>query len=151
MQSNNKIDTALSAALEISEENLRQNSQLGYGFQEQDKKWKIIVKYYGDIKEIERIFPDTNVVELLNQFAIITTGREYIDAIASLPQIQYVEKPKRIYFNLRQGRSISCVNGVQKNPSQDGENDSQSISLSGRGVLIGIVDSGERVKKMFLE
>lgn len=51
---------------------------------------------------------------------MITTREEYISAIAAMPEIEYIEKPKRLYFNLEQGRSASCINTIPKNPQDQG-------------------------------
>ncbi|MCI8771750.1 MAG: hypothetical protein HFH73_11520 [Lachnospiraceae bacterium] len=147
-EQNEKIDGGLNLALQIPKNELEQSSNLQYGYNEAARQWQIIVKYIGDIKRFEEIFQDTRVVELLNQYAIITTREEYIAAIAAMPEIEYIEKPKRLYFNLEQGRSASCINTVQRNPSGQGVGSQfggSNLNLSGQGVLVGIVDSGGRV------
>ena len=48
------------------------------------------------------------------------------------PQIEYVEKPKRLFFQAANGRRVSCVPPVQNPP----------FSLFGSGVLVAIIDSG---------
>jgi len=143
-----KIDNSLSLSLQLPEAERMQSEFLQYGYNQETKRWQIIVKYIGDIKRFEEIFQDTEVVELLNQYAIITTKEEYIAAIAAMPEIEYVEKPKKLYFNLEQGRNASCVSGVQKIPGSSGVQAGMGggrRGLSGRGVLVGIIDSGERV------
>lgn len=139
-----KMDSSLSLALQIPKEELAQSDNLQYGYDQTTRYWQIIVKYIGDIKRFEEIFSDTRVVELLNQYAIITTREEYISAIAAMPEIEYIEKPKRLYFNLEQGRSASCINTVQKNPAVQagGSSGSAGLALSGQGVFVGIIDSG---------
>lgn len=140
-----KIDGGLNLALQVPDREMLQSDYLRYGYNQEEESWQIIVKYIGDIKRFEGIFPNTRVVELLNQYAIITTKAAYIPAIAAMPEIEFVEKPKRLYFNLEQGRSASCVNTVQKNPSVPITAGVGGLNLSGKGVLVGIIDSGERV------
>ena len=53
--------------------------------------------------------------------------------ITNIEEIEYVEKPKRLYFALNQARAASCFLPVQS---------ADFLQLSGRGVLLGIVDSG---------
>lgn len=137
-----KIDSGLSLALQIPNEELFQSDFLQYGYDQSEESWQIIVKYVGDIKRFEEIFPDTRVVVLLNQYAIITTRAAYIAAIAAMPEIEFIEKPKRLYFNLEQGRSASCINTVQKNPVVQNVVGAGGLNLSGQGVLVGIIDSG---------
>lgn len=157
-EGNEKIEGALNLVLQIPDVGQETESMLRYGYDEDTRLWQVIVKYIGDIKRIEDIFADTKVVELLNQYAIITTREEYLSAIAALPEIEYMEKPKRIYFNLDIGRSVSCINSVQGSVQESiGERSKQEevilltpttpaqteeFNLTGEGVLIGIVDSG---------
>lgn len=140
-----KIDSGLNLALQVPEGEMLQSDYLQYGYNQEEESWQIIVKYIGNIKRFEEIFPNTRVVELLNQYAIITTKAAYIPAIAAMPEIEFVEKPKRLYFNLEQGRSASCINTVQKNPAVQITAGVRGLNLSGKGVLVGIIDSGERV------
>lgn len=140
-----KLDSGLSMALQVPDGEMLQSDYLQYGYNEEEESWQIIVKYIGDIKRFEEIFADTRVVELLNQYAVITTKAAYIPAIAAMPEIEFVEKPKRLYFNLEQGRSASCINTVQKNPAVQVTAGDRGLYLSGKGVLVGIIDSGERV------
>ena len=140
-----KIDNSLNLSLQLPEAERMQSESLQYGYNQETKRWQIIVKYIGDIKRFEEIFQDTEVVELLNQYAIITTREEYIAAIAAMPEIEYVEKPKKLYFNLEQGRNASCINGVQRVSNLSGGQAGMGGGrprLSGRGVLVGIIDSG---------
>lgn len=147
-EQNEKLDGGLNLALQLPKEELAQSGDLQYGYNQTTRYWQLIVKYIGDIKRFEEIFSDTRVIELFNQYAIITTREEYISAIAAMPEIEYVEKPRKLYFNLEQGRSASCINTVQKNPvgqSVGSTSGGANLDLSGQGVLVGIIDSGERV------
>ena len=59
-----------------------------------------------------------------------------MDMLADLEEIEYVEKPKSLFFAVSQGRSASCMNAVQSGFSPLG------FSLTGKGVLVACVDSG---------
>lgn len=146
-----KIDGGLNLALQIPDAEMMQSDSLQFGYSQEEETWQVIVKHIGDIKRFEKIFPDTRVVELLNQYAVITTRSAYIPAIAAMPEIEFVEKPKRLYFNLEQGRSASCINTVQKNLVLQNPIGGRGLNLSGKGVLIGIIDSGECVIILFGE
>ena len=97
---------------------------------------KIIVKYYGDIESIAGSYPDTKVSTLYNQYAIVTIPEEYIDDLAARSGIEYIERSRNLYFNVSTGREVSCINSIQVQNSIDG------LNLTGKGVLIGIIDSG---------
>lgn len=133
------VDTALQIAREAIAEGIDTNDDLLYGYDEANQSWQVIIKYNGDIKKIETLFADTKVVELFNQYAVVTTKAQYLSAIAALPEVEYMEKPKKLYYNLDFSRSISCINAVQETASAS---PGQAVRLSGQGVLVGIVDSG---------
>lgn len=97
---------------------------------------RIIVKYYGDIENVMSEYPDTRVSTLYNQYAIVDIPEEYIDELIGKDGIEYVERSRDLYFNVNVGRSISCINSVQVQNSTGG------LNLTGKGVLVGIIDSG---------
>ena len=72
------------------------------------------------------------VVPLLGGYAVVTLPESEIKAYSAREQIEFIEKPKRLYFETFQGREASCIL-----PVQEGKN-----GLTGKGVLVGIVDAG---------
>lgn len=42
---------------------------------------------------------------MINEYAILTVPESEIDYISSLPQIEYVEKPKRLFFAINQAKA----------------------------------------------
>ncbi len=103
---------------------------------------EIIVKYVDSIRYAEKLFPGIRVVELFNQYAIVTLGEEHLEEFSALPEVVYVEPPKRVYYNLQAGRRASCLSGVQGNPNVSGIRGGAGRNRTGRGVFVGIVDSG---------
>ena len=97
------------------------------------------------IRYAEELFPGIRVVELFNQYAIVTIEEEQLEEFSALPEVVYVELPKRVYYNLQAGRRASCLSGVQGNPNIPGIQGGRGRNLTGSGVFVGIVDSGERV------
>lgn len=97
---------------------------------------RIIVKYYGDIESIISEYPDTKVSTLYNQYAIVDIPEIYIDELLGKNGIEYIERSRDLYFNVNIGRGVSCINSIQVQNSIDG------LNLTGKGVLIGIIDSG---------
>jgi len=106
---------------------------------------EVIVKYVDSIRYAETLFPGIRVVELFNQYAIVTLEEEDLEGFSALPEVVYVELPKRVYYNLQEGRRISCLSGVQENPNVSVPLGGMGRNLTGKDVFIGIVDSGERV------
>ena len=64
-------------------------------------------------------------------FGIITTKIGDLDKILVIPEIQYVELPKTVYTSFIESNRASCIERVW-----------ELYNLTGKGVLIGFIDSG---------
>ena len=91
----------------------------------------MIVKYSGSLERIMQEL-DIGVVELSGGYAIITIPEGLIDCLVNYEEIIFVEKPKRLFYEVNEGKLASCINPVQMAP----------YSLFGEGVLIAVIDSG---------
>lgn len=129
-----KADNLLNLALDATSEEREKSLQLNVGYDREDNTWELIVKYSGNLRAV--LGENVKIVELLNGFAVLTLSEGEIDALTKLPEIEYVEKPKSLFFAVSQGRSASCMNVVQSAFSPLGE------PLTGKGVLVACVDSG---------
>lgn len=130
---NQKLELLLNLALEIEETERLKSGQLGVGFSESTGRWELIVKYNGDIGRLQ-----SNVIlveELIAGYAIVTIPENLIETFTQLDEVEYVEKPKRLYFSTLQGKQASCIFPVT----------AREPYLTGKGVLIAVIDSGERV------
>lgn len=125
-----KIENLLNLALNATRREREKSLELDVGYRRDDKEWELIVKYSGTLNELREI--GIQVVELSNEFAILTVPESLVERLADFPQIEYVEKPKRLFFQVENGRRVSCVPPVQNPP----------FSLFGSGVLVAIIDSG---------
>ncbi len=104
---------------------------------------EVIVKYNGDLSFLEA--EGISVVILYGGYAILEAPVERLREIAALPQIEYLEVPKRLYFSVNQGKTASCITPLQRGevPGRSMEGGLRPASgLTGRGILVGIVDSG---------
>lgn len=152
MENDEKLDSEFRFALDLSEREREQSSTLNTGFDEATATWRVIVRYYGDLYEVERQLPGVQVIPLYHQYGIVRVPQEQLEALAAIPQIQYMEKPKEVYFSLEAGRSASCINLVQGREAQEEQFDGnvgvesgapvQGSGLTGNGVIVGIADSG---------
>lgn len=125
-----KIENQLNLALNATEEERIKSQSLEVGYDPEERTWELIVKYSGDLSEIA---PEAiQVTELYNEYAILIVPESMIDRLASFWQIEYIEKPKRLYFARAEGKRSSCMTAVQRPP----------LSLSGKGVLVAMLDSG---------
>lgn len=128
-----KAENLLNLALDTPESERAQTDELNVGFDEAERTWEVIVKYHGNLKErLEHEFPEVSLRELTGGFGILRIPESDVEAVIALNEIEYAEKPKRLYFAVNRAKAVSCFLPVQS--GLDG--------LSGNGVLIGILDSG---------
>ena len=125
-----KIENLLNLALDATAEERERSGELEVGYEPEGREWELIVKYSGDVEQMRETA--VSVTELLNEYAIVVIKEEQIEAFAALPGVDFIEKPKSLYFQADAGRSASCVDAVQEPP----------LGLGGRGVLVGVIDSG---------
>ena len=125
-----KIENILNLALEATPGERARSAELDVGYDAGERAWDLIIKYSGSLDAAREI--SESVTELLNNYAVVRIREDRIEALASLPEVEFVEKPKSLYFQTDVGRQVSCIDAVQVAP----------YGLTGRGVLVGIVDSG---------
>lgn len=132
-----KLDNLLNLALDATEEEREKSRNLNVGYEKQTRKWEIIVKYseMGDSVEALLGGSGISVVPLLGGYAIVTLSESILDEYSRRPQIEFIEKPTRLYFEDLFSKEASCITQVQRD-------EPGNLQLTGRGVLIGIVDSG---------
>ena len=58
---------------------------------------KVIVKYYGSLDRVREIDESVKVSELLAQYAIVDIAYELLDELRNVPEIIYIEEPRRVY------------------------------------------------------
>ena len=93
---NAKLENLLNPALAATESEIQKSQVLNIGYTPDTRTWELIVKYHGPL---ERLESDVIHIEpLLNGYAIATVREDFIDAFADLDEVEYVEKPKRLYF-----------------------------------------------------
>ena len=126
-----KLDNLLNLALDATEEEREKSRNLNVGYEKQTRKWEIIVKHSEALPGGSEI----SVVSLLGGYAIVTLPESMLDEYSRRPQIEFIEKPTRLYFEDFFSKEASCITQVQRN-------EPGNLQLTGRGVLIGIVDSG---------
>ena len=127
---NQKIENMLNLALNATEEEREKSLELDVGYDPIEREWDLIVKYSGDLEQIEGL--PAKVVRLRNEFAIITVRESLIEKLAGFSQIEYIEKPKRLFFELENGKRVSCIDAIQNTRP----------FLFGKGVIVAVIDSG---------
>lgn len=125
-----KIENLLNLALSANEEEREKSLELDVGYYPVARTWEVIIKYSGTLGQVREIAE--SVVELSNEFAIVTVREDRLEALAGIEAVEYIEKPKRLFFQVENGRRVSCMTSVQIRPPK----------LYGTGVLVAIIDSG---------
>ncbi len=127
---NQKLENSLNLALDTGEREREASQDLNVGFDPRSRTWELIVKYSGSLDPVRVM--GVQVEEMRNEYAVLVVPEELIDQVSALPQIEYVEKPKRLFFAVNRARAASCINPLQENP----------YNLTGRGILVAVLDSG---------
>ncbi|WP_418617934.1 S8 family peptidase [[Ruminococcus] torques] len=125
-----KLENLLNLALDADQGERERSEELDVGYDKEENVWELIVKYSGTLEAVRQTA--RSVTGLLNGYAVIVIEEERIGQLAQLPEVEFIEKPKKLYFQTDVGRQVSCIDIVQDMP----------LSLRGKGTLIGIVDSG---------
>lgn len=131
MPINGKIDNQLNLALDVSEEDRLKSGVLNVGYSPDTDLWELIVRFTGNLDRVRREL-QISAVELTNEYAILTVPQYLIERLAEYDEIVFIEKPKRLSFEVNRGRTASCINPVQ----------SGVLNLFGEGVYVAIIDSG---------
>lgn len=127
---NQKLENLLNLALETPEAVRLQTDNLNVGFDSRSRSWELIVKYHGSLDGLEAL--GVSVEYLINSYAILTVPEQLVEAVSNIEEIEYVEKPKRYYYQDMDPAADSCITQVTL----------QDPFLSGEGVLVAVLDSG---------
>lgn len=127
---NQKLENLLQLALQTLEETRARTGDLNVGFDEETRTWELIIKYHGNLEGLE----EAGILfePLIAGYGILTVPEPLVEAVAELEQIEYVEKPKRYFYQITNPVSDSCIVQVS----------GRDLSLTGKGVLLAVLDSG---------
>ena len=125
-----KLENLLNLALNSAEDEREKSLNLNVGYDPLDREWDLIIKYSVNLDRVRKIA--SKVTELQNEYAVIRITESRIDILSGIPEVENVEKPKRLFFQAAEGRRVSCINAVQDT----------RLSLYGQGILVAIIDSG---------
>lgn len=125
-----KNENLLNLALQTPEEERARSLELNVGYDDREQTWEVIVKYHGSLQRLAEW--GITVEEMIAGYAILTVPESEMGRLAEVEEIEYVEKPKRLFFSDISGNTASCY--APGSPIfQD---------LTGRGVLVAVIDSG---------
>ena len=126
-----KIENLLTISMDISEEERKKSEQLNAGFDPVEQTWEFVMKYSGSEEELKAFWPRP-IVFLYNQYAVSRGTKEEIERLAENLQVEWIEKPKTMEYELLDGIRASCISPVTP-PQGD---------LTGRGIVVAVIDSG---------
>lgn len=143
---NEKIENLLNLALEATRREREKSLELSVGFDAVQRTWEVIVKYGGTTEELKELlqknfpeyFDEILFTNLRNEYAILVLPESIVDGVAGLAEIEYMEKPKRLFFAVNEGKRVSCITPLQA-PIGTGR---IGGGLSGVNVLMAVIDSG---------
>ena len=127
-----KFENLLNLALDATGKEREKSLQLGVGYEPEGERWELIVKYSGNIMRLAEENPQIQVTELMNEYAILNAPENAMIQISNAPEVEYVEKPKRLYFAVREGKQASCITPLQ----------GANYALTGKDVILAVLDSG---------
>ena len=125
-----KQENLLSLAMKSTEEERVKSEILNVGINNETKRWEVIVKYHGDLEKIAN--DEIQVEILIAGYAIVTLPVFLLEALAQLEEVEYIEKPKSLVYGLYESKAESCILPISVPVGE----------LSGKGVLLAVIDSG---------
>lgn len=128
-----KMENLLNLALETPEAVRQKTESLNVGFDEATRSWELIVKYNGNLDALSAL--SVKVEYLIAGYAILTVPENLVEQVSDLDEIEYMEKPKRYYYSVSGPTDGFCFPLVTM----------REPFLSGEGILMAVLDSGERV------
>lgn len=107
-----KRENLLNLALSASEEERLKSENLEIGYDPEDKTWELILRYSGNLNRLRELSDQgVTVRELFNGYAIARVPQGLLDQVSGLREIQYIEKPKRLFFAMDMAKAASCLFG----------------------------------------
>ena len=128
---NQKLEDQLSLALDTPAQMREKSDNLDTGYAPEENTWELIVKYNGNL---DRMTGSIRVEPLIAGYAIVTIPENLIGAFSRMEEIEFIEKPKKLYPQVTAGLGASCFYPLLQPVS--------GKALSGQGVYMAILDSG---------
>lgn len=128
---NQKLEDQLSLALDTPAQMREKSDNLDTGYAPEENTWELIVKYNGNL---DRLTGGIRVEPLIAGYAIVTIPENLIGAFSRMEEIEFIEKPKKLYPQVTAGLGASCFYPLLQPVS--------GKVLSGQGVYMAILDSG---------
>lgn len=112
------------------------------GYDQNTKRWELIIQYNGTVEKLQEQLPQAEIYPLSGGYAIVRLPESQVNDLAGLSQVEYIEKPKRLYFEVNRAIRDACIAPVQSGNQVSQNVYGRDADLSGRGTLTAIIDSG---------
>ena len=153
---NEKMENLLNLALDATQREREKSLELDVGYNRQERTWEVIVKYTGTAEQLKGLLAENfaedyeriRVTNLQNEYAILLLPETIVQAVAALEEIEYMEKPKSLFFAVAVGRRASCITPLQTGGVSGRENipvggaERRTDDLTGEGCIVAVIDSG---------
>ena len=153
---NEKIENLLNLALDATEREREKSLELDVGYNRQERTWEVIVKYTGTAERLKELLAENfaedyeriQITDLQNEYAVLLLPETIVQAVAALEEIEYMEKPKSLFFAVAAGRRASCITPLQTGAVSGRGNGPvggaarRTDDLTGEGCIVAVIDSG---------
>lgn len=104
-----KAENLLNLALDATAEELEKSPALSVGFNREEKRWELIVKYNGDLNVVLEALPEIEAATLSGGYAILTVPQSLIESLTGFSQIEYIENRKGSIFPFTEVEAIPAL------------------------------------------
>ena len=109
---NEKIENLLNLAMDATPEERAKSLNLNVGYDTESASWEVVVKFFGTKEQLQAIFESAFPTEfsnikievLSNEYVILQIPENLVTPVADLPEIEYMEKPKQLFFTVENGK-----------------------------------------------
>ncbi|MGN0292703.1 MAG: S8 family peptidase [Lachnospiraceae bacterium] len=136
-----EFENVLNVSLNVSEAERMRSEILNTGYSPEENTWELVVRYSVYPERFLDLHPEIVFDVLTGNYMLMRVPQRLLGELAQTPGVIYIEIPKRLYmggaplFSAAQVDSVQ-VSGIPLLRERLG------INLTGRGVLVGIADSG---------
>ncbi len=108
-----KKENLLNLSLDATEAEREKSPALQMGYDQNTKRWELIIQYNGTVEKLQEQLPQAEIYPLSGGYAIVRLPESQVDDLAGLSQVEYIEKPKRLYFEVNRAIRDTCIAPVQ--------------------------------------
>lgn len=94
---NQKAENLLQLSLIATPAEREKSPILMSGYSPSENEWELIVKYHGNLQQYNSEY--VKISTLIAGYAIVVINENYLDSFLALEEVEYVEKPKSLYFS----------------------------------------------------